>query len=166
MKKVQWLLVILLSLMLLWLGAVWLGNRGYGLTYQDSPSMPEGWFVYHPIRFPLTRGTVVVFHPAPHWQAYLVQQGWLLPHALMMKQVYALPGDVVCIKAQAVWVNQQRVAPILREYAPGKALPRLHLCRRLQAGEYMLMSTHILRSFDSRYFGPVQQGEIVGEVVD
>lgn len=73
------------------------------------------------------------------------------------KKVVAVPGDIVVVGAEALWVNGHRVAG-KREArdSAGRHLPRVPEGRyRVPAGHAWLVSTHHERSWDSRYFGPV-----------
>ncbi len=160
-KITLWAVVIILFLTGL---ADFLNHIGYGIAYQGSDSMPKGWYFYTPARFPLHRDQIVVFKPTPLWQEYLEGHHWLLSGALLMKPVAAVPGDLICIRDHQLYINQQKITAIVADYAPGKALPELSFCRRLLPGEYWMLSTHIKRSFDSRYFGPVDELQVIGLV--
>lgn len=153
-KRTRWLLLVIIILVCYAIinGALLLG---YGFSKQISASMPEGWYVTYPIRFPLKRYQIVLFTPPPWALHYMDRHHWFRANMLMMKQVYGLPGDHVCIRHHAVWINGKRVATIVQNYAPGKSLPKLHYCQRLPKDHYFMMSTHIVRSFDSRYIGPI-----------
>ncbi len=144
-------------------GGLFLHHAGYGFTYQSSDSMPKGWYVYKPTPFLLHRGEVVVFHLPRPWEHYLLTRHFILPHTWLLKKVAAVPGDLVCIRDQAIYINQQRFGAVLQDSKALGPLPKLNFCRPLKPGEYMLMSGQIERSFDSRYFGPILRPEIVGE---
>lgn len=163
MKKIRnkWLIGIGLSLLLLYAAVSGLERLGYGLSYQDSISMPEGWYALSPLQLPLKKDTIVVFAPNAGTEAYLLDHAWLGPHTLLMKHVFAVPGDEVCIKGRIVWINQQPTLKVLSEYAPGELLPQLCFCRKLTVDQYWLMSGRIPNSFDSRYFGPVGLNNIL-----
>lgn len=158
-RRTRWLLIVISILIVYAIinGAFLLG---YGLTKQISASMPEGWYVTYPIRFPLKRYQTVLFTPPPWALQYMDKHHWFRANMLMMKQVYGVPGDFVCIRHQAVWINGKNIAPIVPDYAPGKSLPKLHYCQRLPKDQYFMMSTHIVRSFDSRYIGPIAASAI------
>ncbi len=85
----------------------------------------------------------------------------------LIKQVVAVAGDRVCIDAAGVRVNGELLAnsaplPVDRDGLP---LPQLALQDyTLREGELLTMSTYNPRSFDSRYFGPVQRGSVVAVV--
>jgi len=82
-----------------------------------------------------------------------------------MKQAAAIPGDDVCIQDHQVYINHQATVTIVDNYAPGKPLPHIQFCRTLAQGEYWLQSDHVANSFDSRYFGPVNQTAIIAKAV-
>lgn len=156
------LLCVLVVLLCLYGLVVYLQSIGFGLSYQGSKSMPEGWYVTYPLH-KIKRGDTVVFYPPQSAEQIMLQQHWIEPGAVMMKQVYGMPGDKVCHWNHALYINHHRIGPVLREYKPGHFLPNLSFCRDLSHNEYMLMSTHIVRSFDSRYFGPISRDHIIAK---
>ncbi len=133
------------------------------LSYQSSKSMPQGWYGIHPLTFPISRGEVVVFSPPPPVLAILYTRHWIQKKAWLMKKVLGLPGDLVCLQHQNVWINQEWIASIASEDSQHRALPQLSFCRKLSEDEYFLMSTYIPESFDSRYFGPISRAFLRGE---
>lgn len=157
-------LIILALLFVLTLNVWVLKEMGFGIVYQSTDSMPKGWYVYTPVHFPLERNQIVVFKLTPYWQQYIVEHHWMVPDSLLMKPIVGIPGDKVCVYDHQVWINGQPDVLIVSDYAPGKPLPILNFCRELKPGEYFMMSHHIPRSFDSRYFGPIDQSQMVGLV--
>lgn len=136
-----------------------------GLTYQTSSSMQRGWYATYPIVGKLKVNDIVLFKPALALASYLQKQGWLLPNAWIMKHIVAVPGDLVCLKQQKVWVNGRVMASILCYDKHQQPLPRLSFCRHLAKNEYWLMSLRIPNSFDSRYFGPVLRSQLLAKSV-
>lgn len=127
--------------------------------------MPEGWYVIKPITKPIIRNEILVFTPPAKGMKYLEQHKWLHKDTWVMKEAFGIPGDNVCLKNNTVFINSHPIAKTLTTYKPGHLLPKLSLCRKLGFNEYMMMSTHIKRSFDSRYFGPVKRSEIYGRAI-
>jgi len=161
--KLSFLFYIFIVLFILFFIVFAIRQRGYFVTYQGSNSMPKGFYLVRPVHH-LTRGNWVVFYPPNKTKAFLLKEQWLPRSGLMMKIVKGIPGDYVCKKNGWLWTSTQKIAPIYREYAPGKLLPNQPFCGRLRANQYLLMSTHIKRSFDGRYFGPVNKKNIIGIV--
>lgn len=84
----------------------------------------------------------------------------------VMKRVVAGAGDVVTVSAAGVSINGQALrnsAPAARD-SEGRSMPELSARgsynRRLAAGELWLASEYSAGSFDSRYFGPVDAGQV------
>ncbi|NCX93414.1 MAG: signal peptidase I [Gammaproteobacteria bacterium] len=138
---------------------------GIELTDQQSESMPKGWYLIVPADQSLSRNEWVVFDPPATVTPFLNQVHWMWPHSWLFKIVYGVPGDQVCVQSGWVWINHQKIAPVLKEYAPNKFLPETHFCGVLPKDQYWLMSTHVSRSFDSRYFGPVPRENIRGRAI-
>jgi len=94
----------------------------------------------------------------------------------LIKYVVATPGDEVAIVSSAaagsdtprpgVYVNGSLVpnsTPLGRD-SLGRALPPLNVHSRLPSGWFLVMSPDA-RSFDSRYFGPVPEEDLVARLV-
>lgn len=154
-RSTKYLRMIVVAVLLLLLVTSMVASFGYGFTYQPSNSMPKGLYVLLPVRQPLHVGEVVLFDPPDRAKKFLQVHHWLPSSTQLMKPVLARYGDMVCIRHGQVYINHKMEAPVLKEYAVGHLLPTLSFCRVLAQNEYWLMSTHITRSFDSRYFGPV-----------
>lgn len=135
---------------------------GYGLSYQTSASMPEGWYVTYPSTR-IDRGDTVLFSPPRRIDAYIVKRGWKVAGEPMLKQIFALAGDKVCVVSGHIWINDTLKAESLSLDSQSRPLPDLHLCRILAHNEYMLMSNYNAKSFDSRYFGPINRVNIVAK---
>lgn len=158
-------LVLVLVLLLLLAGVVYVVEQaGYGLTYQVSASMPRGFYFISPTHH-LYRGEIVVFKPPTRMQRLLHKHHWAPDSGLLMKHVMAVSGDQVCYRSKALWINNQRIAPIYHFYAPGKRLPQYHFCGKLKPDQYLLISTKVKKSFDSRYFGPIGRQKIIGKAI-
>jgi conjugative transfer signal peptidase TraF len=82
------------------------------------------------------------------------------------KVVAALPGDTVDVTDLGSFVNGSLLpnsAPLLHD-SKGREMPRLRGRFILQAGTAWLYSGHSLRSFDSRYYGPVPLSGVRGQL--
>lgn len=160
-KKFLPLFFSLLFIGLLNLGTSTIKKAGYHLTYSATSSMPRGFYLVTPQK-KFTHHEVVEFRPPLHILNLIQENHWLPPNGSMIKYVFAVPSDHVCIHHQTLWVNHKKIAPIYKFYAPNKLLPQTKICGRLQEGQYLLLSTENERSFDGRYFGPVSQQKILG----
>lgn len=124
-----------------------------------SPSEPPG--LYRRSAGPPKVGALVAFRPPPAALGYLRQALPGRARGSLLKRVAAGPGAMACAAAE-LSIDGRRLGPIARRDRAGRALPRWRGCRRLAADEVMVFSDRIPNSFDSRYFGPVRRGEILG----
>ena len=85
-------------------------------------------------------------------------------YGYVIKKIVGLPGDRVAVTGQGVSVNGECVpnsAP-RRFDTEGKSLPFREAAYTLGKAQVLLMSDYSPRSFDGRYFGPVDQTGIKG----
>ena len=142
-----------------------------------TPSLPVG--LYKKIDAPIEKGAYVAFCP-PNWDVFKTAQergfinasdgtngNCLSGHGLMLKQVKAMPGDLVSIDSSGVSINGNKL-PLSEplsiddraQFMPAfRLLPKL-----LESSEVLLMANINDRSFDARYFGLVDQKHIVARV--
>lgn len=157
--------MILLLLAVLAVIIFWIKSQGYFITYQVTPSMQQGFYLVKPLNGKIKRGEIVIFTPPPKTLNFLQNHHWLPNDDLMLKHVFGIPGDKVWQKSGFVWINNTKIAPVYKFYAKGKLLPNSNFCGVLDNSEYLLMSTKIKRSFDGRYFGPVNRKKIIGRAI-
>ncbi len=130
------------------------------ILWNRTASEPTGLYV-RTAAAPAT-GRIIAFHaPAPAFPYADDRMGYL--HRVpILKQIAAGEGDVVCTLAGALSINGRWRAPVLAHDPHGGLLPQWRGCRALGKGEFFVFSNRIPNSFDSRYFGPVKTGDIVG----
>lgn len=146
------------------ISAITLKFLGYGVVYQVTPSMPEGFYWRMPPKH-LHRNDIVIFYPPSSILLFMHQHHLVPKDGWVMKYILGVPGDFVCKKQGYVWINQYKIARVQQYYQPGRKLPNTPFCRRLGTQEYLLMSTKVVHSFDGRYFGPVKKQHIIGEMI-
>jgi signal peptidase I len=103
--------------------------------------------------FALQRGQVVVFFKTPSRD-----------EDALIKRAIGLPGDTVELRNGAVLING---APIDEPYINSAETSCANYCQPFTLGpdEYFLMGDNRANSLDSRSFGPISAGQIVGRVV-
>ena len=106
------------------------------------------------------RGEIVVFDPPPSWAAET-------NGVPLIKRVIGLPGDRIELRNGSVYVNDVKLAePYL--FAQGGAAqptgpaPDGQSEWLVPAGDLFVMGDHRQNSADSRTFGPIERGLVVG----
>ena len=94
---------------------------------------------------------------------YVYGRGWLPNGGLLLKNLQALPGDLVSITNDRIMINQQYYGPVFSKDSQGRPLPELRGLFRIQPGYFLPLATAVPDSFDGRYFGPVPLWLIMGE---
>lgn len=147
-----------------------------GLHINLTPSMPVGLYQAQArlLDQPLQRGALVLICPpdTPALQLALnrhyIGAGSCPTHSQpLLKPVAAIAGDTIELTANGVWINQTWLpnSAIQKTDSTGRPLPHWSYgLYTVQTGEFWLLSTHSPKSFDSRYFGPVQETRITATV--
>jgi conjugative transfer signal peptidase TraF len=137
-----------------------------GLRLNDSPSMPTGLYVRTSSE---SSSSLVVFCPAEPFARLSVERGYRSRGNCqdgaepLAKPIAARPGDIVELSAIGMAVNGwllPNTAPLLTDTA-GRPLSHWSFGRYVVApGTVWVASAYSLRSFDSRYFGPVEASQV------
>ena len=140
-----------------------------GIRFNWTASAPLGFYRVGPPR--LARGELaLVCLPAPVEDLGLVR-GYLPKgdcpggSSPVLKQIVALPGDTVELTEAFLAVNGRVLvqAPLRQSDSLGRALEHAPLgTRGLAPGQAWVLGVNPARSWDSRYFGPIPIGSIVG----
>src|SRR3989339_444671 len=102
------------------------------------------------------RGEIVVFHYPGNRSEYF------------LKRIIGLPGERVKIKdGQVIIYNDQNPdGLVLKEnYLPAGLQNKPDVIYNLDANHFFVLGDNRNSSFDSRFFGPIDQNEIVGRVI-
>jgi conjugative transfer signal peptidase TraF len=133
------------------------------LIYNASASAPRGFYLVHEPGL-LRRGDLVLARLPPAWQAWAAGRGYLGENVPVIKRIAALAGDYACARGSALLLNGRIIAAALERDSQGRKLPRWRGCRRLEAGEVLLLIARQSASFDGRYFGPLTIDHVVGRL--
>lgn len=131
------------------------------LIWNASASAPTGLYLVTAPGNPARGDRVAGRLPAP-WRALAARRHYLPANVPLIKRIAAKPGDMVCASGDRVTVNGDVAARRLRRDGAGRPMPAWHGCRRLGAGDVLLLAAHPA-SFDGRYFGPSQRRDILGK---
>ncbi|MBS1213507.1 MAG: TraF peptidase [Proteobacteria bacterium] len=143
-----------------------------GARVNTTASMPQGLYWVQSQK--PDKGSLVLFCP-PNSQIFREAQargyfgaGFCSSRSeALLKRIVAVEGDQVTISDQGIVVNGQRLthsAPLKTDPA-GRPLPAFTAERTLAAGQVLLMADRHPRSFDGRYFGPVDERLLKAVVV-
>jgi conjugative transfer signal peptidase TraF len=142
-----------------------------GLRVNTTKSIPIG--IYWAVTKEIERGDLVMFCPPMRpifgWAR---SRGYIGPGSCkggfgrLMKKVIGVPGDVIETDDQGMRVNggmQENSAPLSMDTA-GRVLLRFPRDRYVVRPDDVVVFGLTPRSFDSRYFGPINRGQ-VGSVI-
>lgn len=141
-----------------------------GVRFNLTASYPVGF--WRLIERPVGKGDLVFFraplsNPAIQWAQELGAIPWRFGcDPVMMKRIAGAPGDRVEIGA-TVTVNgvDQVNSQVFAADQAGREIPRVAVPGIVPTGTWFLLSDYNERSFDSRYFGPIDQGAVIGVAV-
>lgn len=87
----------------------------------------------------------------------------ILPRHKVVKYVWGLPGDTVEVHAKGISVNGQYIDtfPLVREGFEAADVSRFERTITLADDEYFLIGDTAV-SFDSRFWGPVKESQLIG----
>ena len=102
---------------------------------------------------------------APESVAQLAAERGYLPAGVpLIKRIAAIAGDYVCAVGGRVTINGQAGGRQLRADGMGRPLPRWQGCETIEPGALFLFMEDAKTSFDSRYFGPVPDANVIGKL--
>lgn len=130
------------------------------LVVNLTASMPRGLYLMSSSRSPHAHDIVVVRLTSAA-NAIAVSRGYLTARHPVLKRVAGVAGDRICRFGGAVSINGRPAATARARDRAERALPHWHGCLRLRPRQLFVLGT-AAGSFDSRYFGAVEQSAIVG----
>jgi type IV secretory pathway protease TraF len=129
------------------------------LIWNASESVPIGWYVVAK-RQPMI-GEIAVIKPADWVQLYASSRGYLPKNVWLLKPIFATNPSIICRFGSYVFVNGKYVAKVKIVDKLHRRLPVWKGCEALTSTQYFVISRR-RNSFDSRYFGPIEKGQVVG----
>jgi len=91
-------------------------------------------------------------------------RGYVSDHTPLIKFVAGTKGDRFCIDSNRNFtINDGIIGKALEHDGNGQPLPRIEGCRMLAHDEILVVGSGI-RSFDSRYFGPISVKNVVAKL--
>jgi conjugative transfer signal peptidase TraF len=131
------------------------------LVWNASASAPIGLYAVAPGASAEPGNMVVARVPEPYRQL-AADRHYLPINVPLVKRVVAFAGDEVCALGREIFVNGSPVASRRSVDGEGRVLPRWRGCRRLHGRQLFLLMNNPA-SFDGRYFGPTEGGDVIGK---
>jgi conjugative transfer signal peptidase TraF len=130
------------------------------LVWNVSASAPVGLYWVSPTGTVAAGDLVIAWVPA-HARGLAASRRYIPINVPLVKRAAGVPGDTICAADGHIFVNGRWAAWQRRMDGRGRPMPTWHGCATLAAGQlFLLMDTP--GSFDGRYFGPTERGDIVG----
>lgn len=141
------------------LGLLSLGAQAPALVWNFTASIPVG--LYGVSQRQPAKGDLIAISPTGSTRQKLDAYDVLPAGKVLLKQLKAVGGDNVCRIGASVTINGAEAATARLRSRDGQELPVWSGCRVLGADEILVLAPHPL-SFDGRYFGPINAGQIIG----
>ncbi len=130
------------------------------LLWNQTASEPEGLYLRS---FATPRpGVIIAFKSPAAAFPYADRRMGYLHRVPILKAVAAGESDRVCTTDGVLAINGRPRGPVLTHDSHGDRLPAWRGCRALARGEVFVFSDRVPNSFDSRYYGPIDQTTILG----
>lgn len=134
------------------------------LVWNASPSVPLGLYRITAIEAPRV-GDMIVVRPLPPLARFMADRRYVETGVPLVKPVAAIGGATICRHGLDVTIDGRHTATALDADRFGRPLPRWTGCVRLDPDQLFLIAPASPASFDSRYFGPVTRGQVIGRAV-
>lgn len=162
--------ILTLRMKVLILLVVIFGLFSFALHIVTSDSVPPG--IYARTWEEVTRGALIAVCLPEDISRIGFERGYLDGRCwggggAVVKYVAGMPGDEIDVRSNGIRINGEYVenSAILETDFAGHELAHMPFAvKTLGADEFLLLSTHHKRSWDGRYFGPVNKGHIRGTV--
>ena len=129
------------------------------VMWNASASVPIGWYFVEK-RQPKI-GEIAVIKPTDWVQIYASSRGYLPQDVWLLKPVHAVHPSIICRFGSHVFIDGKQIAKAKIVDKMYRVLPIWRGCIALSSTQYFVLGRH-RDSFDSRYFGPVEQNLVVG----
>lgn len=130
------------------------------LLWNASASAPIGLYTVDGSVAP-ELGDYAVIQPPQHIARFVAERRYLPAGIPLLKQVAALPGQVVCRTGAIVSIDAATLATAKARDSVGRNMPVWQGCRSILTDELFLLNP-AADSLDGRYFGPVPASSVIG----
>ncbi|HZV09439.1 MAG TPA: S26 family signal peptidase, partial [Novosphingobium sp.] len=142
------------------LGATLLMPPRPWLVWNASASAPIGLYAVTASHHGMV-GDMVIARVPVRWRDLAATRRYIPANVPLVKRVAAASGDRICASGRAIFINGRWFARRQAVDSRGRAMPWWQGCVTLGKGRvFLLMDAP--DSFDGRYFGPTDRGDIIG----
>lgn len=131
------------------------------LIWNASASVPLGLYRIVPATA-LRVGDMVAVRPSPALARFMAERRYVEANVSLLKPIAATNGATICRNGLRVTIDGRPAAAALARDRFGRPLPAWSGCYRLRLDQLFLIAPSHPDSFDSRYFGPVSQTQVLG----
>ena len=132
------------------------------LVWTASASAPVGLYSVSPAA-PLDAGDMVIARVPMPYRELAARRHYLPANVPLVKRVVGVPGDDICARGPAIFLDAKQVAERRATDARGRTMPWWSGCVRLRWRQLFLLMTDSPASFDGRYFGPTDPRDVIGK---
>ena len=132
------------------------------LVWNASASAPIGLYAVDP-GAPPDAGDMAIARVPARYRELAARRHYLPVNVPLVKRVVGVPGDDVCARGPAVFVDGKLMAKRLAVDARSRAMPWWQGCIRLRGRQLFLLMTESPASFDGRYFGATDPQDVIGK---
>tara|TARA_R110002110_G_scaffold55781_1_gene159080 strand:+ start:133 stop:627 length:495 start_codon:yes stop_codon:yes gene_type:complete len=129
------------------------------IVYNASASAPIGFYWIDQV--PVSLDDTILVRLPEHVRKLVESRQYLPPNVPLIKRVVGIDGYKICRRGQEILINSVTVAVALIEDDQDRKLPVWDGCIILGPDSFFLLQSHP-KSFDGRYFGPVDRTLIIG----
>jgi conjugative transfer signal peptidase TraF len=129
------------------------------VIWNASESVPIGW--YFVAKHQPKIGEIAVIKPVDWVQIYASSRGYLPQDVWLLKPIYAVHPAIICRFGSHVFVDGKHVAKAKTMDKMHRVLPVWKGCKALSSTQHFVIGRH-RDSFDSRYFGPIENRQVIG----
>ncbi len=158
MQRIVPLAIAVLSVLGLLFMSTFYGKKYFILN--QTASLPRGFYRIIE-RQDYNRGDLVAFHIPDTIRTFIESKFQLPRDAYLMKHVVGIPGDSYSITNGEFVVQGELIGDVLSTDPEGKPMPLYEYNGILDRG-LLVAKKGLNTSIDSRYFGPIAQGDIIG----
>lgn len=130
------------------------------LLWNASASAPIGLYLIS-VPHEIAAGDMVTARMPARWRSLAAERRYVPANVPLVKRVAAAPGDSICAWGRAIFINGEWAANRNFIDARGRAMPWWNGCTVLRNDAVLLLMDDPA-SFDGRYFGPTERGDIIG----